>query len=428
MTNRDVAVHDAVADRTPDSARPDARDAEMDAPSDRAVSPPDAEADGPRSGADSGPDAGQPPVDAGSDASAGGTCSSAPNDVWTPLSAANAVQTVWAFGPGDVIGYGTDLRRWDGVVWKAFPVQPPFIPANQINAGILGGTADNDVWLVDLLSGKGITRWNGTNWTTITPTTLPSGSQIRTLWVSGPSDAWIATYSNLSNGDHQPAMSHWNGSSWILVPSPLDTLVGIPFCEFWGSSADDLWFAGRLLSSGAAPTVMLHWNGTAWSDALPPVMSAPDVAVESIWGSSAHDIWAAGSNLTTAEMWHFDGSNWTANSVIAGFAFAAVWGSCPSNFWAISNDQGVWHYDGTAWARVSVPVGVGYPPMSCLTGTGPDDVFVTGSRVPTGSQVAVPTVANWHPGLASCGNDVIDPGEQCDPPNNTTCSESCQLL
>ncbi len=127
-------------------------------------------------------------------------------------------------------------------------------------------------------------------------------------------------------------------------------------------------------------------------------------------------------------MWHFDGSSWAVVPFDVSLAFETIWGSCPGNFWAISNDGAVWHYDGTSWTVVSVPLHTAAPPPGTLTGAGPDDVFVTGRVLPAGSQTSVPSVAHWHPGLASCGNKVLDPGEQCDPPNNTTCSDSCQPL
>ncbi len=170
-TSPDTGTRDAVADRIADaSTRPDARDGHMDATFDRAVGPRDSAPDGLRSRGDAGTDAGQRGGrDGGADASAGTTCASATNDVWTPVTVTSAVQKVWAFGPGDVVGYGTDLRLWNGVVWKLFPTQPPFIPVATTNSGIVGGTSDNDIWLIDSFSGNGITRWDARDGRTSRP-------------------------------------------------------------------------------------------------------------------------------------------------------------------------------------------------------------------------------------------------------------------
>jgi hypothetical protein len=391
-------------------------------------------ASGPRDAAGSSADV------AGSDGpSAGGTCAASPDTVWAPNAPPSDVFGLFAIGPGDVLGNGAQLLRWNGSAWTVFSPQPP-------HTGDLSAFDDRNIWI---WRGASIVRWNATAWTDAS-ISLPAGAAVMSVWAPGPNEAWLTASQPVpvgpDNVQHsQTATYHWGGTSWTATSSPLDGVLDAFGTITWSDGPNDVW--------GFAGARFIHWNGSAWT-VTSPVAVEPSDFIETLWGISPNDIWAGGGWLgSSAKLWHFDGATWTAfPSAFSGY-FTSVWGSCSSDVWAIlsSTQNGevpMWHFDGTAWSPF--PISGSLSPAGPITGTGPDDVWLPSTSadllhrthgfcgdgiVGLGEQCDPPRVGPDGLQCASdcqlftCGNGVVDPGEQCDPPETqgtTPCTQSCQ--
>lgn len=334
----------------------------------------------------------------GADAGGGVSCAAGSAlDVWTKGGAPEDIRGLFAIAPNDAwMTTDQHVRRWDGATWTT--VSFDLGPSDSL--GAVWASGPDDVWV----SGTRLMRWNGTVWTDMAVpvtyvATLPKVSG------RGPNDVWVWT-------DRQ--ISHWDGTSWSDRPPLLDPPTGWIFVQvLWPASADDVWLAGY----GQAGTLLEHWNGASWQ--LWP-LSTNIKSFTGMWGSSPTDIWLLGDR----GMMHYDGISWTlANATLRGQG--DIWGSCASDVWAAlapvapTYSPRVAHFDGEKWSTITLVAGQS---GSLVSGTGPDDVWVATSYLPT--------IYHRHPGdpASVCGNVRLDPGEQCDPPDGRTCNSICQLV
>jgi hypothetical protein len=346
----------------------------------------------------------------------GAACAAAsPTDVWTNTTA-GSVGSLSAVGPGDIFSSGAQLNHWNGSSWSAFSPQPPFV-------GEVVAAADNDVWIQQFGSNSKfpVAHWDGAGWTDVTPA-FPAGTFWEPLWASGNSEGWVSAEVPLPSipggvQNQQGGIYHWAGSTWDKVPSPLDSVINQVAGSFWSSSPHDVW--------AVYPGGVMRWNGAAWAS-VSSIPLASGESPSSIWGSSAHDIWLGVKGGAMSRMLHFDGSAWTAFTLPTAGIVETIWGSCPTDFWAITSTISfgvttLWRFDGSAWSSGSL---AGSPQLfSVIAGTGPDDVWLL-------SAATADTAFHWTPNR--CGDGTVGPGEQCDPPregpDGLQCDSTCHLL
>jgi hypothetical protein len=422
--------------------------------------------------------------------------------VWTviPLMAwSYEYKRMWSTGPATFLFYGEngDLRRWNGSGSTALPTQPPPRPFTRESplpyapTSPIRGSGENDIWL----GGDGpwqrtgvtdrlyvyVHHWDGVSWNDLTlviPVSPgiqnPGGTGAAAFWPVGPDEAWQwANYYDSGLSKRSPYVAyHLEGGAWKTVPSPLETLDGTPAAT-WGAAKNDIWVGGAVnrqvppTGDASAPTtaqdpLLLHWDGSIWTRVELPIANGNGLRfVASIWGSAANDVWAVGKTDASADTWHFDGDHWTEVPVVGPTYFDQVWGTCAGDYWAVRRgDPQPWHYDGRAWSPVALPMGM--RATGAVTGTGPDDVWLSAEKEPTRipyAQGAYPLAMHWarnrcgdgvvagaescDPPRTSgdgprcdascrrprCGNGVTDPGEDCDPPNQgdgLQCDETCR--
>jgi hypothetical protein len=338
------------------------------------------------------------------------------------------------------------LQRWTGTGWTEVPV--PFSWGPEL--GVVRGAPTGDVWVAN--GAATIARWDGSAWADLSPS-VAAGSFVPDMRVITPSDIWIVNKSPAAGGTTASAVLHWNGASWTEVPLPpeaqsddLETL--------WATASNDVWVGGYLAGIGVPQDgTLLHWDGTTLGVHSFGPFSGGRQFITQIWASSAGDVWVAGGDsLLGAKLSHFDGAAWTeirlANETSA--EVTSVWGSCATSVWAASQG-GIWHDDGTGWVRVLDKL----VSINELSGTGPDDVWASGQTVtpsgvavfrrqppscgdellapgeecdpPRAASAAVPACDQTCK-IPTCGNLIVDPLETCDPPNGTTCDGTCQQI
>ncbi|MEU4897941.1 hypothetical protein AB0B12_14915 [Streptomyces sp. NPDC044780] len=190
--------------------------------------------------------------------------------------------------------------------------------------------------------------------------------------------------------------------------------------EFWGvaaTGAKDAWTVGRTTDGDTGSTPLIrHWDGTAWTDVAAASTGGKAARLERVDASGPDDAWAAGTLDDNASapivLQHWDGEKWTGvdhaaapeGSLsfvgdIATFGTKAAW--LTGFDWNPQSNAQVSYLErwtGAEWRRVSLPAapGGGEVRPADITGTGPDDVWVTADAV-TG-EVSVPLLYHWDGG------------------------------
>ncbi|MES4901753.1 MULTISPECIES: hypothetical protein [unclassified Streptomyces] len=201
---------------------------------------------------------------------------------------------------------------------------------------------------------------------------------------------------------------------WQLA-TPLSETVSTELWDVASTGAKDAWAVGRKTdgADGATPAIR-HWNGTTWTDVAAAPTGGKAAQLEKVAASAPDDAWAAGSlvdNISTPlVLQHWDGRKWTRADHaapaegavsfvgdIATFGKNAAW--LTSFDWDPAGNTSVYRLErwtGSAWQKVSLPAapGGGQVQPWDITGTGPDDVWVTADAV-TG-EVAVPLLYHWN--------------------------------
>jgi hypothetical protein len=91
--------------------------------------------------------------------------------------------------------------------------------------------------------------------------------------------------------------------------------------------------------------MIAHYDGSEWTNE-----SIPDVpALRAIWGSAANDIYAAGEH---GAILHFNGSTWDALHSPTCKRIGDIWGSGASDIYAVGDDGLVLHSNGATWASI----------------------------------------------------------------------------
>jgi hypothetical protein len=94
---------------------------------------------------------------------------------------------------------------------------------------------------------------------------------------------------------------------------------------------------------------------------------------------SASDVFAIGNNFSNVGViLHYDGSSWSAMTVLAGTmsgAQSGVWGSSATDVFVVAD--GIWHYDGSAWSTMPLPSGTMWQ-LYGVWGSSATDVFAVG--------------------------------------------------
>src|SRR6267143_2333983 len=181
---------------------------------------------------------------------------------------------------------------------------------------------------------------------------LPSGFYWD-IWASSPSDVFTVGAGG--------TIRHFNGSGWELQNGgTTNDLLGV-----WGSSSSDVFAAGN-------GGTILRYDGASWTQ----LGGTPSDSLRGIWASSPSDVFAVG----VRGIWHYDGSLWTQQHIIAN-CLEAVWGSSARDVWAVGNSLS--HYDGTTWSTMSGTSCMGIFPFVSrwfgISGSGPTDVYSFGS-------------------------------------------------
>ncbi|MCU1301309.1 MAG: hypothetical protein JWQ87_1593 [Candidatus Sulfotelmatobacter sp.] len=193
------------------------------------------------------------------------------------------------------------FEHYDGTSWTAFETAFG-------NGTIFGVSADatNDVWAVGSVaeSSTFIEHYDGSTWSVVPSPNAGSGWNILFgVAALAPNDVWAAGYFTEQPNSTRPTktlIEHWDGTSWKIVPSPnVGPKSVYQSNQLWGitASAGNVWAFGSFFAadgSGQQSTLVLHWNGTAWV-----LVPSPDPRNSSF----RSDILFGGTVIPTGDLW-----------------------------------------------------------------------------------------------------------------------------
>ncbi len=247
---------------------------------------------------------------------------------------ASSTSDAWAVGrsePQRYTFYPLGMH-WNGTAWS---VSTSF--ASALSGQIADGVADispTDAYGIGGGLGSAhtglVAQWNGSTWTRVTvplPKNNNLASNLGAVSADGPNDVWIVgSYLfevNPSDFANETYSLHWNGSSWSIVPMPLEPGTNPNFEYGLGAvkanSPTDVWAVGESFNaavSGSGQTLIEHYNGTKWSIVPSPSPGTNATLTGVTTSNASNNVWAvgyytpAGSSTAQTLTLNWNGSTW----------------------------------------------------------------------------------------------------------------------
>ncbi len=239
--------------------------------------------------------------------------------------AAAAVDDVWAVGSYEV---GGQIARplalhWTGAAWWKVDAPNATSGDNLLNG--VAALATGEAYAVGSASSLGtsqplIEHWNETAWSIVPglPNPGPTVSQLFGVAATSASDVWAVGNYQDTNGQSQPLVLHFDGTTWTLVPTP-STGTGSSYLRaVTATSTSDAWTVGEYSNGGRLRTLIEHWDGTAWTISPSPNPGAGNNILTDTSAHSPTDAWAVGEANQTSSLQplveHWNGSTWATVS------------------------------------------------------------------------------------------------------------------
>lgn len=315
---------------------------------------------------------------------------------WCPANSGVDVRyslaAIWGSSATDIwaVGSAGTVLHYDGTTWTP---DTPFTPAT---LRAVGGTSATNLWAVTTIDGifhrtlddAGVASWQKAP-PAITTATLSVYSPVRGVWAAG-NDVVVAgdlvTIRPTGFGKPSSYYQTWqttsNGAAWVAIPGA-DTLS---MNGIWGPELSQLWIVGSSTARGGVAFRRNVVDGGVYSgdagDAGLPGWTETDVQtaqrLNAVWGSGPSDVWAVGGFGTIR---HFDGTAWQIVDSPTADDLNAVWGSGPNDVWAAGDYGTILHFDGMTWRPTSTAWPLGQKPhLYGIWGSAPNDVWVVGQE------------------------------------------------
>lgn len=224
------------------------------------------------------------------------------------------VYDIIAFADDDICVFTDDEAfHFDGVSWES-------MGSSEMGCTKAWGSSSDDLYTVDDSS---IYHFDGDDWTRVWYQPCISYNEtewrceyVHDIWGTSNSDIYAVgrfrEYRWVGSGYELyqcPLIVHFDGTDWTYQETGVDCPNWIPWGydqelrRVWGSSADDIWAAGRMRSMVDGCKV-LHFDGSSWSE-----IEAPAYNYSAIWGTAAgSDVYFLLGAIGTVQ--HYDGDLW----------------------------------------------------------------------------------------------------------------------
>ena len=236
-----------------------------------------------------------------------------------------------------------------------FQVVPTPNPNFNDSLFAVSASSPNDIWAV----GDSVMHFDGTTWTAFAPAAKNDISSLNGVVDISPTLAWAVGDGQNKQGQRGQVIEQWNGTGWSVFPGPRFAANDQPsLSAMTSTSADDIWAVGSLLGDDGQLLFFLFE--------------------------------------------HFDGTQWTATTILSGDAFLeGVSADAPNDAWAVGfngpeNDDSrtlALHFDGDSWTHIPTPsVGSGANQLNGVLALAPNDVWTVGFSTPVAPPQEVPTL------------------------------------
>ena len=212
----------------------------------------------------------------------------------------------------------------------------------------------------------------------------PANPQLNSVFMFSPAEGWAVGDSrpttNTTTG--LPAIFHYDGSTWNLVPAP--KIPDFPFgpsaynltSVSFGTpgnfiSKDDGWavgFNGLIGDRVFVPSsVAIHWDGITWRSQLSGLTGTEAGPLWSDFMVSSTDVWAVGQDQGPCPchgvFWHWTGTaglgggwNMPQAPTTTTTPLYSVFMVSPTEGWAVGAAGAIFHYFGGEWNAFTSPV------------------------------------------------------------------------
>ncbi len=247
------------------------------------------------------------------------------NDIW-----ASSEDDAWAVG-GQYKTSGV-IMHWDGSTWT---IDPTSSTLQDSDLTAVWGTASGHVFTI-ARNGQ-VLEYDGSQWSEVR-----SVSQTQyidnDIFAISENDVWITT---------DAGAAHFDGSSWQVydLPTFMDNV--------WGSSSNDVWFAGGGYDSNTQlqPRKIFHWDGSQLLE-----FTQCDIQWVSefggISGTGTGDVWfaAAGSGIGDGVVYHWDGQTCDAGAgpPVEFYNITSIFSQSSGHVWLMAGS--LYHWDGQFWS------------------------------------------------------------------------------
>lgn len=201
---------------------------------------------------------------------------------------------------------------------------------------------------------------------------------------------------------------HWDGASWITVPTPNPAWPGVDFFtldDVAALAANDAWAVGYSadFASLESRTLIEHWNGTSWQVVASPNPGGPNGpnALRGVDAAGPQDVWAVGSARSPSRplILRFDGSGWRRFPNRCRVPLDAVDVLSATQIWAVGAAKAC-RYDGTSWTVARSPrppSGEGWN-LHAVSAAAPNAAWAVGTRaIPAGEHVThTALIERWN--------------------------------
>ncbi len=207
----------------------------------------------------------------------------------------------------------------------------------------------------------------------------PANPQLNSVYMLSATEGWAVGDSrpttNTTTG--LPAIFHYDGSTWGLVPAPkfpdfpfkqsaynlTSVSFGPPLAPI---SRNDGWAVG--FNSTLSPTATspnataLHWDGITWRVQIAGLLGSDAGPLWSVSMVSPTDAWAVGQSRSgLGVFWHWTGvpglgGGWNEPQAPVPKILYSVAMVSSLEGWAVGQDGAIYHYFGGFWTAFSSPV------------------------------------------------------------------------
>ena len=267
-------------------------------------------------------------------------------------------RAVWGSGPNDVwaAGLGNNVAHFDGQRWTKLNIATNTFT---VAGTTIDGSGPDDVWIGDT---QGLYRFDGTTWTQVPEFAF---QLVFAVAVRARNDVWASVTTGGTN-----TIYHWDGTAW--TPTHTRSNDAGMITDIDARTANDAWAVGTRPADDLPNNlagVLLHWDGATWIAA-----SEAPVGVRAVLS-------LPGSHIAVGDAGHVFELSTGAVPAVRDLnpsvvpRLQGIWGSSPSEMWAVGSSGTALHYDGTAIREEATGV---TSLLLDVWGTGPDDIWAVG--------------------------------------------------